>query len=286
MEIFTLVTGIAYIILEIRQKRLMWIVGVVTALAAMYMFFIQGLYASLALNAYYFVVSFWGLYQWRKDEAKLSAAGRCPEGFAAGTSPSGASPAGASPSGASPAGTFPAGASKADAGNEGKDVIHLNRLGWGTVAGCAAVFASGCILLHFVLGFLGDSMTDLDAAVAMMSAVATYMLSRSYLQQWLLWIVADALSAVLCATQGMWWMTVLYVLYTASAAYGYIYWRRRGVYLDDAQPLPQSHPQPHPQSLSQPFPQDTAKSGTKSTVDSGAQSTAESVTKSPERRSE
>lgn len=272
MEIFTLVTGIAYIILEIRQKSLMWIVGVVTALAAMYMFFIQGLYASLALNAYYFAVSFWGLYQWRKDEAKLSAAGRLPEGSAAG----------ASPAGTSPAGTSPAEVSKADAGNEGKDVIHLNRLGWGTVAGCAAVFASGCILLHFVLGFLGDSMTDLDAAVAMMSAVATYMLSRSYLQQWLLWIVADALSAVLCATQGMWWMTALYVLYTASAAYGYIYWRRRGVYLDDAQLLPQ----PLPQSLSQPFPQDTAKSGTKSTAESGAQSTAESGTKSPERRSE
>lgn len=253
MEIFTLVTGIAYIILEIRQKSLMWIVGVVTALAAMYMFFIQGLYASLALNAYYFAVSFWGLYQWRKDEAKLSGAGRRPEGSAAEASP-------------------------AEAGNEGRDVIHLNRLGWGTVAGCAAVFASGCILLHFVLGFLGDSMTDLDAAVAMMSAVATYMLSRSYLQQWLLWIVADTLSAVLCATQGMWWMTALYAFYTASAAYGYIYWRRRGVYLDDAQPLPQP--------LSQPFPQDTADSGAQSTADSGMQSIAESGTKSPERRSE
>lgn len=202
MEIFTLVTGIAYIILEIRQKSLMWIVGVVTALAAMYMFFIQGLYASLALNAYYFAVSFWGLYQWRRDEAKLSAADTSP----------------------------------ADARKEGSDVIHLNRMGWGTVAGCAAVFVAGCIVLHFVLGYLGDSMTDLDAAVAMMSAVATYMLSRSYLQQWLLWIVADALSAVLCATQGMWWMTALYVLYTASAAYGYVYWRRRGIYLEEPRP--------------------------------------------------
>ena len=47
MEIFTLVTGILYIILEIRQKNSMWVVGIVTGLAAMVVFFIQGLYASM-----------------------------------------------------------------------------------------------------------------------------------------------------------------------------------------------------------------------------------------------
>ena len=47
MEIFTLVTGVIYIILEIRQKNLMWLVGVLTSVAAMWVFFRQGLYAPL-----------------------------------------------------------------------------------------------------------------------------------------------------------------------------------------------------------------------------------------------
>ena len=34
MEIFTLVTGVIYVVLEIRQKNFMWIVGMANALAA------------------------------------------------------------------------------------------------------------------------------------------------------------------------------------------------------------------------------------------------------------
>ena len=58
MEIFTLVTGVIYIILEIRQKNLMWAIGVLTSVAAMVVFFRQGLYASFGLNTYYLVMSF------------------------------------------------------------------------------------------------------------------------------------------------------------------------------------------------------------------------------------
>ena len=61
MEIFTLVTGVIYVILEIRQKNFMWVVGIATSLAAMWVFFNQGLYASFGLNTYYLVTSFIGL---------------------------------------------------------------------------------------------------------------------------------------------------------------------------------------------------------------------------------
>jgi hypothetical protein len=40
--------------------------------------------------------------------------------------------------------------------------------------------------------------------------------------------VADAMSTILCATQGMWWMTALYAAYTLSAVYGYIHWKKHG----------------------------------------------------------
>ena len=73
MEIFTLVTGVIYIILEIRQKNLMWAIGVLTSVAAMVVFFRQGLYASFGLNTYYLVMSFIGLWQWNKDKRKLSS---------------------------------------------------------------------------------------------------------------------------------------------------------------------------------------------------------------------
>ena len=76
-----------------------------------------------------------------------------------------------------------------------------------------------------------NPMSLLDASVAVLSAVATWWLVRSYLEQWWLWIVANALSTVLCLSQQMWWMAVLYMAYALSAAYGLRHWKNNGRYV-------------------------------------------------------
>jgi nicotinamide mononucleotide transporter PnuC len=78
-------------------------------------------------------------------------------------------------------------------------------------------------------------MSYLDASVAVLSAVATWWLVRAYIHQWWLWIIADTLSTVLCLTQGMWWMAALYALYALSAVYGYVHWKKHGVYVSENQ---------------------------------------------------
>ena len=210
MEIFTLVTGVIYIILEIRQKNLMWLVGVLTSVAAMWVFFRQGLYASFALNTYYLVTSFIGLWQWSRDKKRLVAE-------------------------VAPA----AGPSDAEAGAllEG-DRIHLNRLTVKTVAVSAVVMVLGTFGLVELMQWLNSAgilqenpMSYLDSAATILSAIATWWLVRSYIQQWWLWIVADLMSTILCASQGMWWMTALYAAYTLSAVYGWAHWHRNGKYI-------------------------------------------------------
>ena len=193
MEIFTLVTGVIYIILEIRQKNLMWLVGVLTSVAAMWVFFRQGLYASFALNTYYLVTSFIGLWQWSRDKKKLVSEG---------------------------------------------DRIHLNRLTVKTVAVSAVVMVLGTFGLVELMQWLNSTgilqenpMSYLDSAATILSAIATWWLVRSYIQQWWLWIVADLMSTILCASQGMWWMTALYAAYTLSAVYGWAHWHRNGKYI-------------------------------------------------------
>lgn len=193
MEIFTLVTGVIYIILEIRQKNFMWVVGILTSVAAMWVFFRQGLYASFALNAYYLVTSFIGLWQWGRAKMMLKQTD--------------------------------------DAPGQGDD-IHLNRLILKTIAVSALVVVAGTFVLSEVMAALENPMSVMDASVAVLSAVATWWLVRSYLEQWWLWIIADALSTIMCATQGLWWMTALYAAYSLSAVYGYIHWKRNGRYIE------------------------------------------------------
>ena len=199
-QIFTLVTGVLYIVYEIRQKNFMWVVGIATSIAAMWVFFRQGLYASFGLNTYYFITAFIGLWHWRRDKKRLADVRESPE--------------------------------------PENDVIVLNRLSWRTVVVSALACVLGTITLSVGMSFLhragllGENpMSLLDSAVTALSVVATWWLVRSYLQQWWLWIVADLMSTCLCASQGMWWMALLYLLYTASAVYGLKYWKERGVYL-------------------------------------------------------
>ena len=191
MEIFTLVTGVIYIILEIRQKNLMWVVGILTSLAAMWVFFRQGLYASFALNTYYLVTSFIGLWQWRKDIDRISQDGSEQKG----------------------------------------GTVRLKRLSIKTVAVSAFAVVAGTLALAFLMELLENPMSYLDSAVAVLSAVATWWLVRCYIQQWWLWIAADTVSTVLCASQGLWWMAALYAAYAVSAIIGYIHWKKHGRYI-------------------------------------------------------
>ena len=192
MEIFTLVTGVIYIILEIRQKNLMWVVGILTSIAAMWVFFRQGLYASFGLNTYYLVTSVVGLWQWRRDIDRISQDGA--------------------------------------AHDDG--TVRLKHLSLKTVAVSALAVVAGTLVLAMVMEHLENPMSYLDSAVAVLSAVATWWLVRCYIQQWWLWIAADTVSTILCASQGLWWMAALYAAYAVSAIIGYIHWKKHGRYID------------------------------------------------------
>lgn len=111
--------------------------------------------------------------------------------------------------------------------------IHLGRMTPGTMISSAVIFVCGTIALLGLLKVTGGSETWFDAVTAMLSAVATWWLVESYAEQWILWIVADLMSALLCAVSGLPWMAVLYLFYTASAVYGYVHWRRSGNYIPE-----------------------------------------------------
>ena len=192
IEIFAFVTGILYIVLEIGQKNAMWVIGILTGVACAWSFAVQSLWASMGLNVYYVFMSVWGLWQWRRDRRLLSE--RTGE----------------------------------DAGN----AIRLRRIPRRVLWVSAVLAVAGSAALIVLLHLLGDRESAMDAVVAVLSAVGTWWLAKSYPQQWLLWIFADLLSTLLCLAVGMYWMSLLYLAYTASAVYGWYHWTRRGTYID------------------------------------------------------
>ena len=56
--------ALLYLLLEIRQHRAMWIVGIVSSLVYALVFFFSKVYANMGLNLYYVFISVYGFRQW------------------------------------------------------------------------------------------------------------------------------------------------------------------------------------------------------------------------------
>jgi nicotinamide mononucleotide transporter len=65
-----------------------------------------------------------------------------------------------------------------------------------------------------------------DSMTTAMSMIAMWLLSRKYLEQWLVWLVVDAITVGLYIYKGIPFTAGLYTLYTALAVAGYLRWRR------------------------------------------------------------
>jgi len=107
--------------------------------------------------------------------------------------------------------------------------IHLRALPEKTAVWSAVAFVVGSLALIAVFRALGDGMSVLDGMATVLSVIATWWLTRSYIQQWMLWVVANGLTTALCLSNGQYWLTALYAAYIASAVYGYFHWKKKGV---------------------------------------------------------
>ncbi|MGL5683511.1 MAG: nicotinamide riboside transporter PnuC [Marinifilaceae bacterium] len=67
IEYIGVVAGLAYLLLEILQRRAMWVVGVITSLLYIYVFYSSKFYADMGLNIYYVIISIYGFIKWRRN---------------------------------------------------------------------------------------------------------------------------------------------------------------------------------------------------------------------------
>lgn len=195
MEYFAFITGLLYLILEIRQNSIMWVVGVISAMAYIIVFAESSLFAAMGLQVYYAAVSLYGFYRWRKDK-KLAAN---PE-------------------------------KEAEGETEGSHGIVYRHIGIRDLLMGVLLFAAIFVsLLTFLRNMTGDPMPLADALATALSIVATWWLSRSYICQWLVWVCVDILSAYLFFSQELYLTAILYLIYTVCALYGFYHWRKCGV---------------------------------------------------------
>ena len=103
-------------------------------------------------------------------------------------------------------------------------ISYTPRVAWVAIVGVY-------VLLHATIYMLLATFTDSnvpfwDSLTTSLSVVAYWLLSRKYVEQWLVWLAVDVITVGLYIYKDIPLTAGLYALYSALAIAGYMRWRR------------------------------------------------------------
>lgn len=205
IEVFGAVTGIIYVILEIRQNIWLWPVGIVTSAVYIWIFFTNKFYADMSLQGYYLVISVLGWYWWKKGSGHRA---QCSEHGAQSEELK----------------------KELEKGRMGEGEIKeltVTRLNLKTGVILTIVFVILYLIMFFGLSKLTDSpVPEWDSFITSLSIVATWMLARKIYEHWYLWIVVNAVSTALFIWRGLYPTVILYIVYCIMSFVGLVEWKK------------------------------------------------------------
>jgi len=84
---------------------------------------------------------------------------------------------------------------------------------------------AGLLLGYLMASYTHADFAYLDAQTTAFSLVATWLVAKKLLSNWLYWVVIDAVSIFVYAQKHLYFLTALFMLYTVIAVVGYFVWR-------------------------------------------------------------
>jgi nicotinamide mononucleotide transporter len=187
LELLATLTGLAAVWLAARSNIMTWLFALINAVLFFILFYQVNLYSAMALQVFFFCNALYGWYNWRKSE-----------------------------------------------NGDKKPVtmlIHKQRVIWLAVIILGA-FALGTIMtrIHIWLPDLFPeraSFVYTDAMIAVMSIVASLLLAKLKLENWILWILVNLMSVAMYTMKGVMLVSIQYVIFLVMATYGFVEWKRK-----------------------------------------------------------
>lgn len=110
-----------------------------------------------------------------------------------------------------------------------KEANHSNIIKWPLKIHLINIFAS--LFLTITLGYLFQKHTDqanpyTDAFTTVFSLTATFMVTKKVLENWIYWIIIDAVSIFLFFSRELYLTSVLFFFFTLIAVWGYTKWKK------------------------------------------------------------
>lgn len=207
LEIFAVLTGMYYVYLQVKQTRRMWRWMIVASIFNAIVYFHKGFYSMTFIQLYYIGMSIYGLITWNKVIADAT------EQYG-----------------------------PDDRKHRTKIAVALPSMKKLFIAaGLAVVAFFGMLLVtksnyQYVPGDIPFK-PYWDAAVAVLSMLAAYYLSQSYIQNWYVWIIVNVTGITMFlypvfvghSEQALVLVGLMYCYYLCTSIIGLVNWKRKGV---------------------------------------------------------
>ena len=199
IELAASLFGLVYVVFEVLQKNFMWYLWVLTSITFGIVYYYSHIYAYMGLQIYYVAMGIYGIYSWRRAKALAKRAAAQPA-----TQPG-------------------------ELRSEDADILVVRRMSR-EVAILSTLFS---IIVFFILTYILKCTEDpnpwLDSFCSVISMLATFWLSRQYLQNWYLWIVCNVASTILSLSVAQYYAALLYFIMIGMAIWGLWHWNKNGV---------------------------------------------------------
>ena len=199
IELAASLFGLVYVVFEVLQKNFMWYLWVLTSITFGIVYYYSHIYAYMGLQIYYVAMGIYGIYSWRRAKALAKRAAAQPA-----TQPG-------------------------ELRSEDADILVVRRMSR-EVAILSTLFS---IIVFFILTYILKCTEDpnpwLDSFCSVISMLATFWLSRQYLQNWYLWIVCNVASTILSLSVAQYYAALLYFIMIGMAVWGLWHWNKNGV---------------------------------------------------------
>lgn len=95
----------------------------------------------------------------------------------------------------------------------------------GIVMNIFAILFFFLIIRYVLVNYTDSTLPSIDAFTTSLYIIAQWLVSRKKIENWLLWIAGDLISIVLFASQGLYFSSLQFLVFTIIATMGFLEWR-------------------------------------------------------------
>ena len=188
LELFGVIIGLLYLYFEYKGSIYLWIVGIIMPIIYIKIYYDAGLYADMGCNIYYLLASFYGLAVWMLPGRKTKKLSK-------------------------------------ENSKQTKElkISHVPLKSWIPQAMISIVVFF--IMVYVLKAYTNSNVPSWDSFTTTLSIIGMWQLARKYIEQWLTWIVVDAVSVGLYYYKGLYLTAILFFIYTLISVAGYLKWQ-------------------------------------------------------------